>query len=881
MMLICTWACLHVNTARAQMNNWPLTPTNVIHPIWTGYGQYEHNGDNFYHHEALDLIGDSGQIVVAIEDGRIVERNATGRQNGRMTITRGDDTTKGILYMHINIAKFKRDTTRRWIVGDTVAKGDTIGYILTYNRNLHAHTHVEWVNKEHPNSWDPTGDGNPEPDKHGNLIDLLHPTADAYPPAIFRPVRYRDAAGEGNDAIIYFDKSTACGDTVIKGNTDIVARARDQFALYGALNFDNAVKRMQFSIYQYTPGTGTQIVPLTSPFTYAGKLLAAAVGPNAGEVNRNTFDKMRNETLAWVDYENDNTCRSVTQAGNGTSNTGVYYYIPTNKNENDSIQEVDANRYWDTNGKSGEAWNDSNETAVTHEADSNKNAAFPDGRYIVRLKVTGYGSNASDTAVLNDTIFVNNFNEFIYSCDTLGRDKDTFCTGEPVFIKGKGYPQNRSFRAFVIKDTTWTNGMAMLGGAYRVAAITVTTDNNGRFGPVKIWNAYAVNGTPDKGYDILLDYDGDSLYTDTVQGLGRSVDTKDENLPGRKGIIGAEPMKVKITARDVRCYGDSNGCVTVSITGGKKPYKIRIRGTGLDTTITDSVWCRLKAGKYLVTVTGKDSCQVTNDSVEIKQPAKMSMTKSVTNATCMGGCDGSAMVMVTGGTPPYMYWWSGGTGSGPFRSNLCPGTYLVTVIDSNGCMITDTVQITGSAPLMITGTVTPDSCNTGKGSISISIMGGTAPYTCSWGGSGSCSGLSNLYTGYYMVTVKDSSGCSASAFFFVPDFCNNPKDTSKYGDTLRSPFDATGIGNISPENGAYVYPNPATNTLNVAIGRTAGFTVELADMLGNVVYRHTYPAGSGSGTVSIDLGRMAEGMYIYTITPDHTAKVSGRLLISR
>lgn len=62
------------------------------------------------------------------------------------------------------------------------------------------------------------------------------------------------------------------------------------------------------------------------------------------------------------------------------------------------------------------------------------------------------------------------------------------------------------------------------------------------------------------------------------------------------------------------------------------------------------------------------------------------LVPSSTPATvCQGsaGCDGTATVLVTGGTQPYTYNWS----SSPVQSTqtatgLCPGTYTVTVYDS-------------------------------------------------------------------------------------------------------------------------------------------------------------------------------------------------------
>ncbi|NQY66642.1 MAG: metallophosphoesterase, partial [Flavobacteriales bacterium] len=64
---------------------------------------------------------------------------------------------------------------------------------------------------------------------------------------------------------------------------------------------------------------------------------------------------------------------------------------------------------------------------------------------------------------------------------------------------------------------------------------------------------------------------------------------------------------------------------------------------------------------------------------------------SSTGESCPGDCDGNASVEVSGGIGPYDYMWSNGelgddviAGTYSTSSNLCPGTYTVTVTDDGG-----------------------------------------------------------------------------------------------------------------------------------------------------------------------------------------------------
>lgn len=64
------------------------------------------------------------------------------------------------------------------------------------------------------------------------------------------------------------------------------------------------------------------------------------------------------------------------------------------------------------------------------------------------------------------------------------------------------------------------------------------------------------------------------------------------------------------------------------------------------------------------------------------------------NATCLGADDGSAALTVTGGSAPYSYTWS--TGSGDTLStndSLVPGSYTVTITDAGNLSQTHTFTV--------------------------------------------------------------------------------------------------------------------------------------------------------------------------------------------
>ncbi len=133
------------------------------------------------------------------------------------------------------------------------------------------------------------------------------------------------------------------------------------------------------------------------------------------------------------------------------------------------------------------------------------------------------------------------------------------------------------------------------------------------------------------------------------------------------------------------------------------------------------------------------------------------------HVSCYGGNDGSASVNVITGTPPYTYSWSPAGGSGSSAVNLNAGPYVVTVSDSMGCQ--DTVNITINQPAELIADITDSThvlCyGASTGNATVSVTGGTPPYTYLWmpaGGTGPTT--TGIPAGIYQVNVTDDHGCS-------------------------------------------------------------------------------------------------------------------------
>jgi large repetitive protein len=144
----------------------------------------------------------------------------------------------------------------------------------------------------------------------------------------------------------------------------------------------------------------------------------------------------------------------------------------------------------------------------------------------------------------------------------------------------------------------------------------------------------------------------------------------------------------------------------------------------------------------------------------------------VSNINCNGGNTGSINVTVTGGQGPYLYAWTGPNGSLPStqdQNNLIAGNYTVVITDDLGCRVTLNFVITAVPQLSATISAITYiggknvSCNgAADGSISVSVSGGTSPYSYQWNTVPVQTGstASGLTAGSYSVLITDANGCT-------------------------------------------------------------------------------------------------------------------------
>ncbi|HTA83450.1 MAG TPA: PKD domain-containing protein [Bacteroidia bacterium] len=339
--------------------------------------------------------------------------------------------------------------------------------------------------------------------------------------------------------------------------------------------------------------------------------------------------------------------------------------------------------------------------------------------------------------------------KYLYTTDGLNLDQRSLTTG--ALIKTVKIPGGSNSPQSSVLQT----GTALINGG-------IVTDKCG--------NVYV--GT--KNEIVQYDENLNQLATLTGSGIPGTVFDLALGLNGEiyacgaKGATGSTsfvaevplPKCVAITTTVTPGGCGSGGSATALPTFCSAPYTYSWSPGGQTTQTATN----LTAGTYTVIATG--TCPGYSDTataVIVNGGGSLTLTRDSTASACTAN-NGSAGVVMTSGTAPYVYKWSNGITTSNI-TNVGAGSYCVSVTDSKGCK--DSVCITVPSTGGITSSIKPssnDSCfGDSNGTATASGANGAAPYVYTWSNGQTTAIATGLKAGSYTVTVKDANGCISTS----------------------------------------------------------------------------------------------------------------------
>ncbi len=305
------------------------------------------------------------------------------------------------------------------------------------------------------------------------------------------------------------------------------------------------------------------------------------------------------------------------------------------------------------------------------------------------------------------------------------------------------------------------------------------------------------------------------------------------------------------------CSGQNNGSLTsASATGGTGTLQWNYApasNPSNTTNISAFPVNNLAAGNYILNVRDANNCTATTNFTIAAGANCCNISLAVATVEPSCGQSNGQITVTPSPSGSYSYAWNNSLPNQAAHNNLAAGQYRVTVSETGNpsCNKDTAINLSNSnAPTVSFSNQTEPSCGQSNGSVSVTLAGGTAPYTVNLNGQtqvvpiAGTVPVNGIAAGVYNVSVTDALGCSAvnSVTFTEP---NPPVITS---------INATAESCLGNNNG----------TANVvAIGGT-----------GTLTY-----SWSNSETVS-SISNLSPNTYSVTITDAAGCSATGNVAVS-
>ncbi len=242
-------------------------------------------------------------------------------------------------------------------------------------------------------------------------------------------------------------------------------------------------------------------------------------------------------------------------------------------------------------------------------------------------------------------------------------------------------------------------------------------------------------------------------------------------------IAGTTPTATATSAATA-CAGVNNGTITVDNPSGPGPYTFSLDGGAPQPGAIPFTFSNVSAGAHTVVVTDGTGCNTAPINVNVATGPGVSGNAITAATSCPTASNGSITVDATAGTAPFTYQLDGGapqSGTNPYTfNNVAAGPHTIIITDNFGCTLTLNNVMVNAGPVL-TANLVPGatSCSgASDGTITVTPVGGTAPFTFSLDGGAPQAGtppfvFNNVPAGPHTVVVTDAVGCVTASLPIV------------------------------------------------------------------------------------------------------------------